>query len=81
MDYCIIFSTIFIIKKLNRGKFITRINLIIYRKFIIILLNDNLAIVKKILFKLNERMKKTNGNIWINANQKEYFLEYIFGYI
>ncbi len=45
-------------QKLNRGKIITRINLIIDGVFRLIILNDILSVVKKILFKLTERIEK-----------------------
>ena len=45
-------------QKLNRGKIITRINLIIDGVFRLIILNDILSVVKKILFKLTEGIEK-----------------------
>jgi hypothetical protein len=45
-------------QKLNRGKIITRINLIIDGVFRLIILNDILLVVKKILFKLTEGIEK-----------------------
>ena len=45
-------------QKLNRGKIITRINLIIDGVFRLRILNDILSVVKKILFKLTEGIEK-----------------------
>ena len=60
-------------------KMIEKINLICYRLFILILLNNNLTFVKNILFKLIEGIKrKTNGNISININKKIFYLNLYF---
>ena len=63
-------------------KMISRINLICYGLFILILLNDNLTFVMNILFNLIEGMKrKTNGNISINANRKNILLKFIQNFL
>ena len=62
-------------QKLNRGKIITRINLIIDGVFRLIILNDILSVVKKILFKLTEGIeKKQNRKIRKNANLLKHFV-------
>ena len=61
-------------KKSNTRKYFTIFNL----KGLLILLNDNLTFAKNILFNIIEGMKKTNGNISINENRKNFLLKFIF---
>ena len=68
-------------KKSNKRKLITIIYLIINGLFILIIINGNLAIIKKNLFRLIEGIKKPIGNISINPNRKKILLGFIFWYI
>ena len=65
-------------KKSNKRKLITIIYLFINGLFILIIINGNLAIIKKNLFRLIEGIKKPIGNISINPNRKKFYWDLYF---
>ena len=81
MDYYNNSINLFVWLKI-RGNFIKRINLVTQGWIILILLNGNLLITKKILSKLIDTMKKNKWKYLDKfKSKKNILLEFIFGYI